>query len=174
MTTLLGPGVDAHTYDPAPADLVTLEDADIVIENGLGFEPWLDQFFESAQPHGTRMLASEGIRPRIADELDYEEGDDHAEESNHDHGAFDPHISHDVANAVVIVENIRDAFVAADPANAAVSEANAAAKIPDLEALDAWVHEQARVSFSDTEPLFRRVGSFSAPQGSRLIGPATM
>ena len=122
VTTLIGPGVDAHTYDPAPADLVVLEDADLIFENGLGFEPWLDRFFESAQPGGERVVVTAGITPRAAGEHEEHEGD--AEE---DHGAFDPHVWHDVANAIVIVGNIRGALVAADPANAALYEANAAA-----------------------------------------------
>src|SRR3954463_11619295 len=56
LTTLIGPGVDAHTFDPAPADLVTLEQSAVVFENGLGLEPWLDQFWESTQPTGTRAI----------------------------------------------------------------------------------------------------------------------
>ena len=67
VTTLIGPGVDAHTYDPAPTDLVVLEGADIVFQNGLGFEPWLDRFFESAQPSGARVVVTDGITPRTID-----------------------------------------------------------------------------------------------------------
>src|SRR5215217_1738447 len=68
VTTLIGPGVDAHTYDPAPSDLVVLEGADVVFENGLGFEPWLDRFFESAQPTAARIVVSAGITPRTIDD----------------------------------------------------------------------------------------------------------
>src|SRR5262245_65278859 len=66
LTTLIGPGVDAHTFDPAPGDLVTLEGAAVVFENGLGLEPWLDQFWESTQPAGTRIITTEGIEPLAA------------------------------------------------------------------------------------------------------------
>ncbi len=137
VTTLIGPGVDAHTYDPAPADLVALSEADIIFENGLGFEPWLDGFFASAQPAGVRVVVSDGITPREA-------GDDHAEheEESAEHGANDPHVWHDVANAIVMTENIRAALAAADPANAALYEANAAAYVAELEALDAAIREQ--------------------------------
>ena len=65
VTTLIGPGVDAH-YDPAPADLVVLTKADVIFENGLGFEPWLDRFFASAEPSGARVVVTEGITPREA------------------------------------------------------------------------------------------------------------
>src|SRR5262245_63477204 len=63
LTTLIGPGVDAHTFDPAPGDLVTLESAAVVFQNGLGLEPWLDQFWESTQPAGTRVAVTDGITP---------------------------------------------------------------------------------------------------------------
>src|SRR4051794_26209363 len=64
VTTLIGPGVDAHTYDPAPTDLVILEGADLVFQNGLGFEPWLDRFFASAHPSAARVVVTDGITPR--------------------------------------------------------------------------------------------------------------
>src|SRR3954468_3285467 len=113
VTTLIGPGVDAHTYDPAPTDLVVLEGADIVFQNGLGFEPWLDRFFESAQPSGARVVVTEGITPRTIDA-------DETGVSAQEHGRVDPHVWHDVANAIIMVENIRDALVSADPTNAAL------------------------------------------------------
>ena len=123
VTTLIGPGVDAHTYDPAPADLVALSEADVIFENGLGFEPWLDGFFASTQPRARgSSSATASRRARRASTV--KRARMQAPRAD-DHGAFDPHVWHDVANAIVMTENIRDALVAADPANAAVYEANA-------------------------------------------------
>ncbi len=170
VTTLIGPGVDAHTYDPAPADLVVLEDADLIFENGLGFEPWLDRFFESAQPGGERVVVTAGITPRAAGEHEEHEGD--AEE---DHGAFDPHVWHDVANAIVIVGNIRGALVAADPANAALYEANAAAYTAELEDLDRWVREQVATLPEERRKLVTShdtFGYFAAAYGFEILGTA--
>ena len=65
LTTLIGPGVDAHTYDPSPTDLAMLERADVIVENGLGFEPWLDNFLDSTNFQGERIVASDGITPRL-------------------------------------------------------------------------------------------------------------
>ena len=138
LTTLIGPGVDAHTYDPSPADLAMLEQADVIVENGLGFEPWLDNFLDSTNFQGERIIASDGITTRHADED--EPADDHAEEdAEHDHGGDDPHVWHSVLNAITMVENIRDGLQAADPDHATAYDANAATKFADLEALDAWV-----------------------------------
>ncbi len=168
VTTLIGSGVDAHTYDPAPADLVALSEANLVFENGLGFEPWLDGFFASAQPAGARVVVSEGITPREA-------GGDHAEheEESGEHGVYDPHVWHDVANAIVMTENIRDALVAADPANAALYETNAAAFIANLETLDADIREQVATLPEERRKLVTShdtFGYFADAYGFEVLG----
>src|SRR4051812_39559541 len=63
LTTLIGPGVDAHTFDPAPGDLVTLEGAAGGFEKGVGVEPRLDQFWGLTPPPGTPRIVPEGIEP---------------------------------------------------------------------------------------------------------------
>jgi zinc/manganese transport system substrate-binding protein len=174
VTTLIGPGVDAHTYDPAPADLVVLTKAEVVFENGLGFEPWLDGFFASAQPPGARIVVTEGITPREAGADAAHEGEEHIEEGDTpEHGQFDPHVWHDVANVIVMVGTIRDALAAADPDHAEQYEANAAAYIAELEALDASIREQVA-----TLPEERRIlvtshdnlGYFADAYGFTILG----
>jgi zinc/manganese transport system substrate-binding protein len=175
VTTLIGPGVDAHTYDPAPADLVVLSKADIIFENGLGFEPWLERFFASAQPPGARVVTTEGITPREAG-ADEHEGEAQAEEDGtQGHGQFDPHVWHDVANVIIMVGNIRDALVAADPARAELYKANAAAYIAELEALDASVREQVGTLPPERRKLVTShdtFGYFAAAYGFEIIGTA--
>jgi zinc/manganese transport system substrate-binding protein len=154
---LVEAGADSHTYEPAPADVVALAEADLVFEIGLGFETWLDGIYESSGSDAPRIIASENV-----DLLQFEDGhhdateEEHAGEADHDdadheHGEFDPHIWHDVTNAIIIVETVRDALIDADPTNAATYEANAAAYTAELEALDAWVQEQV-----STLPVDRR------------------
>jgi zinc/manganese transport system substrate-binding protein len=173
VTTLIGPGVDAHTYDPAPADLVILTEADVVFENGLGFEPWLDQFLESAQPPGARVVVTEGITPREAGE-DASEGNPDGGDT-HEHGQFDPHVWHDVRLATVIVGNIRDALAAADPARAELYEANAATYIAELEALDASIREQVATLPEERRKLVTShdtFGYFADAYGFEVLGTA--
>jgi len=170
VTTLIGPGVDAHTYDPAPSDLVVLERADVVFENGLGFEPWLDRFFESAQPSAARIVVSEGITPRTIDD----ETAESAQEAQQ-HGGVDPHVWHDVANAIVMVGNIRDALVSADPAHADRYEANATATIARFQELDAWIREQVATLPQDRRKLVTShdtFGYFADAYGFEIIGTA--
>ena len=175
VTTLIGPGVDAHTYDPAPADLVVLAEADVIFENGLGFEPWLDGFYESTQPPGARIVVTEGITPRQAGE-DHaeEEGEENPEEEDaHEPGQFDPHVWHDVANVIVMVGNIRDALAAADPARAEQYEANAAAYVAELEGLDAAIREQVATLPEERRTLVTshdNLGYFADAYGFTVLG----
>lgn len=170
VTTLIGPGVDAHTFDPAPAGLVALEEADLILENGLGFEPWLDRFFDSTETDATRVIATEGIEPRHADGgHEHDEGDEVYE------GEVDPHVWHDVANAIVMAGNIRDALIAADPAHTSVYEENAAATITDLEALDAWIREQVAAIPEERRKLVTShdtFGYFADAYGFEVVGTA--
>ena len=69
------------------------------------------------------MVTTEGITPREAGGDEEHVGEAQPEaDGAHEHGQFDPHVWHDVANAIVMVGNIRDALVAADPARAELYE----------------------------------------------------
>lgn len=175
LTTLIGPGVDAHTYDPSPSDLAMLEQADVIVENGLGFEPWLDNFLESTNFQGERIVASTGITPRHADEDEHAQGEGSHEADGHGHGEDDPHIWHSVPNAIVMVENIRDGLKRADPDRSAAYDANAAAKIADLQELDTWVRAQVATLPADRRKLVTShdtFGYFADAYGFEIVGAA--
>jgi ABC-type Zn uptake system ZnuABC Zn-binding protein ZnuA len=140
VTTLVGAGIDTHTFNPAPRDGAALADAQLIFENGAEFEGWLDDLYASTGSRAARVALAEGIPLHAADEHAAEE--EHAEEAEHGHGGYDPHIWHDVANAIVMVGTIREALITADPAHQSEYEANAEAYIAQLQALDAWVVER--------------------------------
>lgn len=134
VTTLVGPNGDVHVYMPAAADAEAIRNAGLVIVNGLGLEGWLPRLIKSSGSTATTVVATHGVVPRkvAAGEI-----------LSRDHGAgsLDPHAWQSVANAEIYVANIRDATVAADPANAATYKANAAAYLARLEAFDREVRE---------------------------------
>lgn len=127
LTTLVGPGSDTHTFEPGPADSAALAQADLIFENGLGFEGWLNEMYEASGSTAERIAVTAGLTLIPAGE---------------DSGEFDPHVWHDVANAIEMVKAIRDELAAADPANAAAYQANATTYMSQLEALDEWVFAQ--------------------------------
>ena len=85
------------------------------------------------------MVVSEGLQLREGDE----EHHDHKEAKPHkDEHEDDPHLWHDVKNAIHMVGMIRDSLAEADPPNAEKYKANAAAYLDRLKALDAWAVEK--------------------------------
>lgn len=295
LTTLVGPGGDAHTYEPTPGDSAALARAAILFENGLEFESWIDDLFTASGSQATRVVVSENITPLPAPEGGHSHSDedplahacehfantpeqvaaggaipdDHThyvvtltggagdvtltrdedaevrfflgadvpfavssdgaplspeaseavtegcdavaivytfdlapgdytisfgpnagdrvalvwevakahgeEEHGHSHGEYDPHIWHDPNNAMAMVERIRDALVAADPANAATYEANAAAYLAELKELDAFVTAQVATLPAERRKLVTThdtLGYFAQRYGFEVIGTA--
>ncbi len=128
LTGILKPNVDAHDFEPSPADVDAIAKADVLVINGVGLEKWLDDTVKSAGFHGTTVDSSKGVQ--------IIKGDDQGEP------AGDPHIWQSPLNAKVMVANIERGLAAADAADAAYFKANLDAYSARLDTLDADVARQ--------------------------------
>jgi ABC-type Zn uptake system ZnuABC Zn-binding protein ZnuA len=124
VTSLLKPNLDAHDYEPSPADVEAIARADLVIENGAGLESWLHDTITSSGFDGSLVDTSQGVRLRTVG------------------GQPDPHIWQNPGNARLMAANIERALATADPTDAAVFQANLAAYTKQLQTLDAEVQRQ--------------------------------
>lgn len=169
LTTLVGPGSDTHTFEASPADTAALARADLVVEIGLGYEGWLDDLYAASESTAERVVVTEGLALLAA-------GEEHEqEEAEHEHGEYDPHVWHSVANAILMVRAIGDALAAADPANAATYQANADAYIAELQALDQWVFEQVATLPAERRKLVTShdtLSYFAERYGFEMVGTA--
>jgi zinc/manganese transport system substrate-binding protein len=143
LTTLVGPDGDAHVYEPRPTDAVSLEQADVVLVNGLAFEGFMKRLIEASGTKAPVVEVTKGITPLKPEENEHhDEGtettaDGHdAEEGHHHHGEFDPHAWQSIENAQTYVKNIADAFCTADKVGCATYTANADAYVAKLEDLE--------------------------------------
>jgi zinc/manganese transport system substrate-binding protein len=167
LATLVGPNGDAHVYAPTPADAKKVAEANVVFSNGLGFEGWITRLIRASGTKAPVVIASRGVKPRQA-------AASHGHGHGHDHGGSDPHAWQSVPNAKIYVANIRDALIKADPAGKATYEANAAAYLARLDALDREVREAieripaARRKVITTHDAF---GYFQEAYGIEFITP---
>jgi zinc/manganese transport system substrate-binding protein len=164
VTTLVGPNSDTHVYAPAPADAKKVADAKVVITNGLGFEGWMSRLVRASGTKAPLVVATKGITVRKAT------GQNHS----HGHDDTDPHAWQSVANAKVYVTNIRDALIAADPAGKAVYEANTAAYLATLDALDRDIKTAVAAIPSDRRQVISThdaFGYFEQAYGIDFIAP---
>lgn len=167
LTVLLKPNQDAHDFDPQPSQLRAIADADVVLRNGIGLDAFVNRAVE--QSDASVAVVSDDIDLREHDEGDHrgEQEEDGADREG------DPHVWLSVANARVMVENIRDAFVTADPENAATYEANAAAYINRLESLDTEI----KAAIATIPPSCRKLvtnhdvfGYYAEAYGLEVVG----
>lgn len=128
LKVLVGPDGDAHTFEPSPSDAKTVAGADLIILNGLDFEPWLTKLAASSETKAGLITASSGVKPRGMDE----DG----------RTVLDPHAWQNLANGAIYVRNIAEALAKADPADAAVFHENAAKFTKRIAELDAWTRAE--------------------------------
>jgi zinc/manganese transport system substrate-binding protein len=156
VTTLVGPDGDVHVYTPPPADAQKVAGAKLLIINGFGLEGWLPRLLQASGSKAPIVVATKGIAPLKL-------GSD-----------ADPHAWQSVANAKIYVADIRDALMAADPADAEVFRANAENYLGRLDALD----REVRQAVTQIPPNHRKVisthdafGYFAAAYGIEFIAP---
>lgn len=101
LTNLVGADADAHVYEPSPDDAKSLLRADLIVANGLGFEPWLERLLASSEAAGKRINASAGVVPLMLEE----DGE----------RVPDPHAWQSLTNAEIYVRNITKALAQLDP-----------------------------------------------------------
>lgn len=125
VEVLMGAGVDPHAFAPSAAQARRLGEADLVVANGLGLEPQLDDLLRSAEGAGVAVLrVAEHADPlpfALADDHD-DPVDDHDEDEeghtedadDHAHGALDPHFWFDPVRTADAARVIGEALAQAD------------------------------------------------------------
>ncbi len=136
IDVLVGPGGDAHVYQPNPAQARAVAQAAVLFSNGLGFEGWLDRFLRSANYGGLHVKASDGIKTIKGG---HTKGHSHSHKHNHD---IDPHAWQSVPAVRQYVANIARGLCQVDAAGCETYRANASRFDGELQALDAEIRQQ--------------------------------
>jgi ABC-type Zn uptake system ZnuABC Zn-binding protein ZnuA len=115
---IVPPGVPARGFEPTARQQQEILRADLVVENGFGFEPWIDKLVtQGLKPGATRVIAARGTGPGIPGlpgDPNTPPGDSPPDVSE----PPDPHVWLDPLMAIKEVQNIRDALMARDPVHA--------------------------------------------------------
>ena len=167
IVVLVGPDGDAHTFEPTPKDGIGLADADLVFENGIGFEPWLDKLHAASNSKVRRVVVTQGLEI-----LEGECNHNDKVGENHEH-EDDPHVWHEVQNSIHMVGIIRDKLAEADPVNSEKYKTNSTKYLKRLEALDLWVLAQVEILPKDRRKLVTShdtFGYFANRYGFQVLG----
>jgi manganese/iron transport system substrate-binding protein len=140
-------GTEIHDYEPTPSDIVRAQQADLILNNGLGLERWFEKFM-GALRNVPAVDVSTGIVPIAISEGAYKDKPN-------------PHAWMSLENAKIYVENIRKALVDLDPANAAKYNANAAAYIAKFQPLEEQLKQAVSTVPENQRALVTCEGAFS-------------
>lgn len=147
VESITKPGAEIHNYAPTPGDIRRAQGAQLILWNGLNLEVWFEKFFQNLHDVPS-VVVSEGIEPIGITEGPYS-------------GKPNPHAWMSPANALIYVDNIRDAFVAHDPANAEAYKANAEAYKQKIRETIEPIHEKIEAIPADKRWLVSSEGAFS-------------
>ena len=128
VESITKPGAEIHDYEPTPKDIVKAQSADLVLWNGLNLERWFEKFFQNVKDKPA-VVVTEGIEPMSINEGPYT-------------GNPNPHAWMSPSNALIYIENIKNALVKYDPQNKETYEKNAALYAQKIKALDKPLREK--------------------------------
>ena len=133
VTLLVPIGVEPHDWEPTIQDVQRMQNADLIVINGLGFESWVDHLAE-INFHGNIIDTSDGIiqNNAILSETS----------SERFNNSGDPHIWLNPVLAKIQVQNIADAFSEQDPDNKNFYQQNAQNYKNELDILDKKIRNE--------------------------------
>ena len=118
VVSITKPGAEIHGYEPTPQDIVRGSNADLILWNGMNLELWFKQFLGN-MTNVPSVILTDGIIPISISSGNYQ-------------GKPNPHAWMGLDNAIIYINNIRDAFVDHDPKNAHTYKTNAKNYINEL------------------------------------------
>ncbi len=147
VESITKPGAEIHDYQPTPKDIVRAQGADIIFWNGLNLERWFERFLQDVK-NVPNVVVSDGITPLSIYEGAYS-------------GKPNPHAWMSTENAIIYIENIRKAFVEADPDNGQIYNQNAQNYSEQVKKIRAELSENLARIPDDKRFLVTSEGAFS-------------
>ena len=120
LQNLIPFGVEAHGFDPTPADMAKLSKSDIFITSSDSMEPWKDKIVKSLKIEQKVFDMSEHVKLRNIQEEEHEQHEDekgHKHKHDHEHEGIDPHYWVSLNNYILMTEAITKLFIEKDSAN---------------------------------------------------------
>lgn len=115
-------GAEIHDYEPTPKDIAKVKEADLILWNGMNLERWFEKFYQDAKDIPA-VVVTDGITPIPIKAGSYKD-------------MPNPHAWMSTSNALIYVENIKNAFIAHDPKNKEVYIKNAEEYAQKIKAMD--------------------------------------
>ena len=138
------PAADPHSYEANTQNQLALSKANLVLENGGGYDDFVDTMLKTANNASAIVLNAVEVSGRTPDAS----------------GSLNEHVWYDFPAVRAVADKVRSALAKADPANAdtyAANEKKFATALSDLEASEAKIkaaHSGEGVAITEPVPLY--------------------
>ncbi len=177
LTFLLGPGKDAHSYDPTAQDLITIQNSDLFIYIGGEMEKWADRVLPTLDTSSTKVICvADDIKTIDEQEIDGAEPED---EEDEEEGAFDEHIWTSPDNAITMVNTLEKSMEEIDSSNSSKYKQNAENYIAKIKNVDKQIQEivdnkkRDRLVFGDKMPIQYFINYYKLQVSAAFSGCST-
>ena len=134
ITMLLPPASESHSFEPAPRDIIAIQNCDVFIYVGGESDEWVNSVLSSMNTSGMKIITLmdcvEAVKEEVVEGME-------GEEEEKEEPEYDEHVWTSPRNARLIVQKISDTLSEADAANAAAYKQNTARYLAKLDELDA-------------------------------------
>lgn len=133
------PAQDPHSYEASAQEQLAIANADLVIKNGGGYDPFIDTLVKSAG--STAVVVSAVEASGLLDEAG---DDDHAgDEASDLHAGGNEHVWYSLHGMAAVAAAVTAALVEIDADNSAVFDSNLESFLADLDELESEAEEIA-------------------------------
>lgn len=179
VSVIIPDGQDPHEFEPSAKDIESLNNADLVVANGLDFEEGLEQTIDQAVDSGVNVfMVGDHITVReMSKDEDHDHDEDHAEEEStettveseeeHAHGAYDPHLWLSPAAMLEMLPALADAISTATSADLTSQLTSLQS---ELTALDTQIKETIDGITCELVSGHDELGYFADRYGCEVIG----
>lgn len=185
VNCLVDAGVDPHVYQATPNDRRAMEEADLILYGGYGFEPSLIQLV-SARGEGATAVAV--YEQAVTTPLMMGDDDDHDHGHSHDHGDDDeekgkfpdPHVWHNGENGMEIVKVISAELAKLAPDQQQLYQSQQEQLITELTELHQWIKAEVeqiptekRILVTNHDALGYYLDAYNLKSNTALAGVST-
>lgn len=167
ITFLLGPGKDAHSYEPSSQDLIKIQKSSLFVYIGEEIEPWTEKVVQVLDKSNKNViciadnieLIKEYEIEENVNDVQINDNNEPAQNSQHTHGAFDEHIWTSPTNAIKMVQMLEEELEKINPENTEKYKENATKYISEIRKVQEQIQEivnnrvRNKLIFGDKMPM---------------------
>ena len=179
VSMLLDSGVDLHSYQPSPKDIVNISNCDLFIYVGGESDAWVEDVLKQAKNKDMltiNLLETLGDAAKEEELIEGMQGEEEEEEEEEEEKEYDEHVWLSLKNAELFVKTISESISALDKENANYYKQNADTYAANLKQLDQQYEAavqagtQKTLLFADRFPFRYLTEDYSLKYYAAFIG----